>query len=114
MIYKLEKLQEEGKITATEFDQLVDKSLYKDITQVLFKVISAFRQSISSEKQSLKPQTEKKPDVAKKEESDEDMSNDDDSDSDDLDLNKAVEFGSKARSVNGKTETYIDFEFPDN
>jgi hypothetical protein len=50
MIYHLEKLKEDGTMSSTEFDQLVDKTLYKEITQVLFKVISAFRQSISSEK----------------------------------------------------------------
>lgn len=62
----------------------------------------------------MKPQAEKKTEVTKKEENDEDMSIDNDSDSDDLDLNKAVDLGSKARSVNGKTETYIDYVFPEN
>ena len=43
MIYKLEKLREEGTISSVEFDLIVEKSIYKEITQVLFKVISAFR-----------------------------------------------------------------------
>ena len=50
MIYKLEQLRNEGIISDTEFELIVDKAIYKEITQVLFKVISAFRQSISSEK----------------------------------------------------------------
>lgn len=62
MIYKLEQLRDKGVLTMNEFNTVVDKFLYKEITQILFKVISAFRHSISSEKQSLKPQqaTEKK------------------------------------------------------
>ena len=54
---------------------------------MLFKVISAFRHSISSEKQTLKSAEKKPAEVPKKEESDDDMTHDDDSDTDDLDLN---------------------------
>ena len=46
---------------------------------------------------------------SKKEVSDEEMSNDDSEDDDDLDLNKAVDFGNKAKIFEGKTETYIDY-----
>jgi hypothetical protein len=43
MIAKLEQLRNTGVITPQEFNLVVDPSFYKDITQILFKVISAFR-----------------------------------------------------------------------
>lgn len=42
------------------------------------------------------------------------MSDDDSDDENGLDLNKAIDLGSKAKIVEGKTETYIDYQFPEN
>ncbi|MFO0118365.1 MAG: hypothetical protein ACK521_12405 [bacterium] len=69
-------MRDSGVITPKEFSSMVDKSLYKEITQILFKVISAFRHSISSEKQAVKggpPEKKTKPD-AKASETDDEMS----------------------------------------
>jgi hypothetical protein len=115
MIYKLEQMRDSGVITEKEFATMVDNSLYKEITQVLFKVISAFRHSISSEKQSAKAAaTEKKKPDAKASETDEDLSADNTDSDEEFDLGQAIDLGTKANVIEGKTETYVDFNFPEN
>ena len=53
MIAKLEQLRNTGVISSQDFSSMVDPSLYKDITQILFKVVSAFRHQVSSEKSKI-------------------------------------------------------------
>jgi hypothetical protein len=50
LIYELEKLRDEGIIHPDDFSNWADTSLYKDINNAIYRLVSAFRLVVCQEK----------------------------------------------------------------